>query len=49
MKNSSVHGDQYAVVEIDVPQNLSREAAEKLQEFEQIRTGKRAGHSHSAA
>lgn len=34
MKDSSVHGDQYAVVQIEVPQNLSREAKQKLKEFE---------------
>lgn len=36
MKNPSVHGDQYAVVEIQVPRSLSAEAREKLKEFERV-------------
>ena len=36
MKNPSVHGDQYAVVEIQVPRSLSAEAIQKLKEFERI-------------
>lgn len=39
MNNPSVHGDQYAVVEIQVPQNLNSEAARKLREFEQALKG----------
>lgn len=35
MNQPSVHGDQYAVVEIQVPQNLTPEAKRKLKEFEQ--------------
>lgn len=35
MNNPSVHGDQYAVVEIQVPRYLSPEAKQKLKEFEQ--------------
>lgn len=34
LSNSSVHGDQYAVVEIAVPKNLNPEARQKLKEFE---------------
>lgn len=34
MKDPSVRGDQYAVVQIEVPQDLSREAKQKLKEFE---------------
>ena len=34
LSNSSVHGDQYAVVEIAVPKNLDSEARQKLKEFE---------------
>ena len=34
LSNSSVHGDQYAVVEIAVPKNLDAEARQKLKEFE---------------
>ena len=40
MKNPSVHGDQYVTVEIDVPQNLSPEAKQKLREFEAVYAGK---------
>ena len=36
MKNPSVHGDQYAVVEIQVPKDLSWQAKEKLREFDKI-------------
>ena len=39
MNNPSVPGDQYAVVEIQVPQNLNSEAARKLREFEQALKG----------
>lgn len=35
MKNASVHGDQYAVVEIDVPRGLNPKAKQKLKEYEQ--------------
>ena len=41
MKDPKVHGDQYAVVEIDVPRTLSPEAEQKLKEFEQLQ--KKAG------
>ena len=40
MKDPSVHGDQYVTVEIDVPQNLSPEAKQKLREFEAVYAGK---------
>ncbi len=43
MKNPSVRGDQYAVVEIEVPRNLSPEEKQKLREFEQLQ--KKGGHS----
>ena len=33
MKNSSVHGDQYTTVEVQVPKNLSPKAKQKLREF----------------
>lgn len=36
MKNPSVRGDQYAVVEIQVPRSLSAEARQKLKEFERV-------------
>lgn len=42
MKDSSVHGDQYVTVQIEVPQNLSPEAKEKLKEFEEICSGRQA-------
>lgn len=35
MKNSALHGDHYVTVEVEVPRNLSREAREKLREFEE--------------
>lgn len=35
MNNPSIHGDQYAVVEIQVPRYLSPGAKQKLKEFEQ--------------
>ena len=35
MKDPSKFGCHYAVVEIDVPQNLSDEAKQKLAEFDQ--------------
>ena len=36
MKDSAVHGNQYVTVQIQVPQNLSPEAKEKLREFQQV-------------
>ena len=36
MKDSTVHGDQYVTVQIQVPRNLSPEAKEKLREFQQV-------------
>ena len=41
MKNPEVHGDQYVCVQIQVPQNLNREAREKLREFEAAQRGGR--------
>lgn len=34
MKNTSVHGDQYVTVEIQVPKYLNQEAKEKLKEYQ---------------
>ena len=34
MRNSSLHGDQYVTVQIDVPKHLTPEAEQKLHEFE---------------
>lgn len=36
MKDSSKHGDHYAVIEIKVPENISEEAKAKLMEFEKL-------------
>ena len=36
MKDASVHGDQYATVEIEVPRGISIEAKRKLKEFETL-------------
>lgn len=33
-KNPGVHGDQYAVIQIEVPRNLSAEAERKLREYD---------------
>ena len=33
MKNSSVHGDQYTTIEVQVPKNLTPKAKQKLREF----------------
>ena len=35
MSNAAVHGDQYVTVQIQVPTNLSREAKQKLKEYEE--------------
>ncbi len=35
MSNPSVRGDQYAVIEIQIPQNMGPEARQKLREYEQ--------------
>lgn len=35
MSNPSVRGDQYAVIEIQIPQNMGPEARQKLKEYEQ--------------
>ena len=39
MKDASLYGDQYAVVEIQVPQNLNPEAEKKLKEFQRAFEG----------
>ncbi len=41
MNNPSVHGDEYATVQIEVPTNLTQEAKRKLKEFEQECNGSR--------
>lgn len=35
VSNPSVRGDQYAVIEIQIPQNMGPEARQKLREYEQ--------------
>lgn len=46
MNNSSVHGDQYVTIEVQVPRNITPEAREKLKEFERLCNG--AGREHVA-
>ena len=41
MNNPSVHGDEYATVQIEVPTSLTPEARRKLKEFEQECNGNR--------
>ena len=48
MKDPSVKGDQYAQIEIQVPQHVSREAKEKLKEFDRA-CGRRSSGRGSAA
>ena len=48
VKDPSVRGDQYAVVEIQVPRRLTPEAKRKLREFQQV-YGKSSYGSESAA
>lgn len=48
MKDSSVKGDQYARIEIQVPQHVSRAAKEKLKEFDRA-CGRQSSGSGSAA
>lgn len=51
MNDASVRGDQYAAVEIQVPQSLSPEAKQKLKEFEQACGGRKqygSGGGHAA-
>ena len=43
MKDPSVKGDQYAQIEIQVPQHVSQEAKEKLKEFDGPAEGEAPG------
>lgn len=43
MKNPGVYGDHYVTVQVQVPQNLSPEAKQKLKEFEEILSKERRG------
>lgn len=45
MKNPNVYGDHYVTVQIDVPQNLSRKAQQKLKEFEMLLREDQNGHA----
>lgn len=49
MKNPNVHGDHYVTVQIQVPKNLSREAKEKLKEFEEACGKERRGGKKGSA
>lgn len=52
MKDASVHGDQYAVVQIAVPTRLSEEAKRKLKEYEaaaKVLKGQGKEERHNAA
>lgn len=44
MKNPSQYGDQYVTVQIQVPQNLSAQAKQKLKEFERLVYQSCSGH-----
>ena len=48
MKDPSVYGDQYVTVQIEVPENLSPEAEQKLREFDAV-CKKRGSEKHHAA
>lgn len=50
MKNPNVYGDHYVTVQIQVPKNLSREAKEKLKEYEEAcGAGRHGGKKGSVA
>ena len=36
MKDKNAHGDQYVVIQIQVPRNLTPAAKEKLQEYKKV-------------
>jgi len=36
MKDKNTHGDQYVVIQIQVPKNLTPAAKEKLQEYKKV-------------
>lgn len=48
VKNPSVRGDQYVTIRIQVPKEVSREAAEKLKEYDRAMKQGRAGKRGSA-
>ena len=49
MKDSSVHGDEYVTVQVQVPKDLSPQAKQKLREFQQICDGEHHSRRGSAA
>ena len=49
MKDTSVHGDQYVVVQIAVPTRLSEEAKRKLKEYEAAAQGAERTRQRGAA
>ena len=49
MKDASVYGDQYAVVQIAVPTRLSEEAKRKLKEYEAAAKGAERTRQRGAA
>lgn len=48
MENPSVRGDQYAVIEIQVPQHIGQEARQKLREYEQAAAKERYNRTSAA-
>ena len=49
MKDPSVHGDEYAVIQIEVPRSLTPEQKQKLQEFAQLGRQKQPGRTGRVA
>ena len=49
MKNPGVYGDHYVTVQIQVPQDLSPEAKQKLKEFEELLNKERRGGKKKGA
>lgn len=49
VKDSSVHGDQYVTIQIEVPRSMTSEARRKLKEFQQVMHQSAAGRRGSAA
>ena len=43
MKNPQVHGDEYVIIQIDVPQKLSPETRKKLKELEALLRHQKGG------
>ena len=49
MKNPGVYGDHYVTVQVQVPQDLSPEAKQKLKEFEELLNKERRGGKKKGA